>query len=446
MQRVMARTRGIVLFALFLMLIPACTRFGEETEPYPNRPIEVIVPFAPGGGSDTFGRIMKAAIAEQDLLPQPLVIINVPGAGGTVGSRRVMNAKPDGYTVLLLHDAILTAKHSGIALYGAEAFEQVAGTGRSTMVIAVHKDSPYSSLDNLLDAAADKPDTVTFAANLGAPSHFAGLILEQKHGAARFRFAQSGGGVDRFVAIKGEHARTTAFSLEEYLRFRPDGIKALAYLGEKRHDELPQVATAVEQGIEVFQSNMQYWWMPKGSPPQHVERLAIALEQAMLSESVQTQLGSMKIDPLFISGKELQKHLEDTDSILAKVDSGTESPLPNIPFILFGLTLVFGAFVLIQRRRNTTVSQRRMGQPGSGDWGVVGIGMVLILCYAVSTIFLDFPLGISTALFLLTMGFLIAGKSGKTNPRYLSPHIIVSSLVFGALFHVVFTWLFEIGL
>ena len=268
------------LFTLFLVLTSLCfTQFSSAEEPYPNQPIQLIVPFGPGGGSDTFGRIIKAAIDEQDLLSQPLVIINVGGAGGSIGSRRVKDETPDGYTVLLLHDAIITAKLNKTVDYGPEAFVPVAGTGKTGMVIAVHEDAPYNTLNELFDAAAETPDTITFAANLGAPSHYVGLLLEQRHGSAKFRYAQSGGGTDRFASIKGKHVVTTAFSLEEYLRFQPDGIKALAYLGDQRHHEVQDIPTAKEQGVNVSFSNMQYWWMPKGTPPEHAEYLANVLEK-----------------------------------------------------------------------------------------------------------------------------------------------------------------------
>ena len=82
---------------------------------YPARPIKVVVPFAAGGGSDTFARIIKRSIDDQGLLDQPLVILNVDGAGGTIGSRRVKNAPDDGYTLLNVHEALITAKYSGNA-------------------------------------------------------------------------------------------------------------------------------------------------------------------------------------------------------------------------------------------------------------------------------------------------------------------------------------------
>src|SRR6056297_1073998 len=109
-----ARRLSLSILLLTVGLCLGC-RPGDDIagSAYSQRPIRVVVPFSAGGGSDTFVRILQRAIDEQQILEEPLVIVNVPGAGGTIGSRRVKDARPDGYTLLLLHDGILTAQHSG---------------------------------------------------------------------------------------------------------------------------------------------------------------------------------------------------------------------------------------------------------------------------------------------------------------------------------------------
>ena len=170
----------LTILLLSAVCLPGCAQSTSSTaRNYPQRPVKVVVPFGSAGGSDIFARLLQSAADKQDLLPVPLVIVNVPGAGGTIGSRRVKNARPDGYTVLLLHDAILTAKYYGTASYGPEAFEPVAGTGDVGLVIVVPEDSDsnYQSLDGLMKAVVENPDEVRFSANLGAPVHFTGLML-----------------------------------------------------------------------------------------------------------------------------------------------------------------------------------------------------------------------------------------------------------------------------
>lgn len=427
----------------------SCVQTESDGGVYPDRAIEIIVPFAPGGGSDTFARILKAEVEEQKLLPQPLVIINAPGAGGTVGSRRAMNAAADGYTVLFLHDAILTAKFSGKALYGPEAFEQIAGTGRTGMVIAVHEDSPYENLNDLLEQAAEQPETVTFAANMGAPSHFAGLMLEQAHGSAQFRFAQIGGGADRFASIKGQHAQVTAFSLEEYLRFEPEGIKALAFLGRDRHWRLPNLATAVEQGVNVQHSVMQYWWMPKNTPEDRRLRFAAMLEKVMQSDRFIEKLTQMKVDPVYITGDDLAKHLAENEAALAKVDPGAESPLPNLPLTLMVLTAVFGAgafFVRIRTNKPKKTDDNAADKPSLTSWFVAIAALCMVCFYALSMILWELPLGIATGLFVVLLGLALTLRDRLGNRWRSIAVLVVVACGLGGLFYVVFTRLFEIGL
>ena len=206
---------GLVLISLLSVAAAGCDRPVSQTKSYPAKAIKVIVPFAAGGGSDSFARIIQSAVEDEHLLAEKLVIVNVPGAGGTIGSRRVKHARPDGYTVLLLHEGMMTAKYSGTAAYGAEAFEPIAGSGDATQVIAVRGGSSYQDLQDLMTVAADRPDEIIFAANIGAPSHFAGLMLEQAASGAKFRYTQTGGGAKRFAALQGGHVNVSAFSIAE---------------------------------------------------------------------------------------------------------------------------------------------------------------------------------------------------------------------------------------
>lgn len=442
-----------IAFGVAFALLPlvSCSRSGTEGE-YPDRPIEIIVPFAPGGGSDTFARLLKAEIEEQGLLPHPLVIINAPGAGGSIGSRRVMNEAADGYTVLLLHDGILTAKRSGKTLYGPEAFEQVAGTGETGTVVVVHQDSPHSDLGDLLSAAANQPNTVTFAANLGAPSHFVGLMLEQAHGSASFRFAQTGGGADRFAALKGEHATATALSLEEYLRFRSDGVKALAFLGETRHEEIPDVASALEQDVPVRNSVMQYWWMPQGTPVARRERFAGVLQKAMSSPRFQRQLADMKIDPVYLDGDELASHLAEAETALMRVDPGVESPLPNVPFALalFAVLLCVGLVVtryrLPMQATSSDTDPSKTDTDGRPPWGIVASCVVLLIVYTLATLWWELSLGICTTIFVGGLGGLLAWRDRVIHRPLVTGMVAGFAIGLGLLFHFVFTELFEIGL
>ncbi len=345
----------LITSVAIVALMVACfgSDSGSDGGAYPARPIKLVVPFGPGGGSDTFGRIIKRGIDEAGLLPQPFVIINRPGGSATIGSRYVRDAKPDGYTLLLLHDAIITAKYSGKVNYGPEAFEPVASTGEIGMVIVVKDSSRFETLTQLLKECNEKPDTVTNGVNLGAPTHFAGLQLEQAFEGAKFRFTQSGDGADRVQKLVGDHIEVSSFSVSEYVGFKSQGIRAVAFLGEERCDALPEVATALEQGIDVVDYNRHYWWFPKGTPQECSEYIAGVLRKAMQTEHVRERLAELKMEPNFLQGHEFADYIDNQVAAAQTVGEQKKPDVPDIPTGVVWVLVVCAVAIILERRRPT---------------------------------------------------------------------------------------------
>ena len=199
--------------ALLVWWLQAWYRDREVARDYPAKPIQVVVPYAAGGGSDTFVRIIQRGMADQQLLAEPLVIINQPGGIGTIGSREVKNAAADGYKILCHHNAIITAKLAGTVGYGPEAFELIAMTGEMSMVVLVRADAPFQTIRDLLQQAKQSPRSIRFGANKGAPAYFTALQLEKSLPGAELSIVSSGGGADRYTKIIGGHLEAGIFSL-----------------------------------------------------------------------------------------------------------------------------------------------------------------------------------------------------------------------------------------
>jgi tripartite-type tricarboxylate transporter receptor subunit TctC len=286
---------------------------------YPDKPIRVIVPFSPGNNVDQIVRIFKKAIEDNKFLPQPLVVVNVDGASGTVGSRRVKDAEPDGYTFLALHQTILTTAALGRVEYGAEAFESVAGTASECTVTTVAQGAPYKSLADLLKSAQSTPNTLVHAANIGAVSHMIGVMLQGSRPGASFRFVQTGGGPENFAALKGGHVATSVFTTSEYLRYKDGGIRALAYLGPERHPLLKDLPTAREQGFDVSFCIQIWWWAPKGTPRDRIDTFAAALEKAAKTPYAIEALEKIANVPSFAKGDALRKLIAEYDANIRKV-------------------------------------------------------------------------------------------------------------------------------
>ncbi len=394
-------SRSPFLFVALLLAFVGCNDNTRDHASFPRRPIKVVVPFSAGGGSDTFGRIVQSAIEKHDLLPQPIVMINVPGAGGTIGSRRVKEAVADGYTILLLHEGILTAKFSGQAAYGPEAFSSIAGTGLSPQVIAVSKDSDYQDLKQLVENAANEPDSIVFSANIGAPSHFAGLMLEQQKAEAKFRYVQTGGGAKRFAALQGGHVDVTSFSLAEYTQFKAAGIRALAILSHQRDASCPELATASEQGFEVVSENMQFWWAPAGTPDDRIKTLATAIEQAMQTPEVKRKLAAMQIAPRFLDATAVNQDIEARSTRLSQVSLRSDHQLPDLPSMVLWATVVLGIVWLIQSRRLPATARATEAQT---DWSTTLLVMLLVGLYVLALQFTGIGFRIATIAFVVTCG------------------------------------------
>ena len=337
----MLHTMRILLFILCSQI--AATLAAAE---FPSQPINVIVPFNAGGGSDTFVRILQKAMAKENISPEPWVVMNQGGAGGTIGSRNAKDADPDGHTILCLHDAIYTAQHYGTADWGPADFAPIAATGRSGVVIAVRENSPFQSAAELMNRATAHPFTIVYGTNLGAPSHYSALFLERAKKGAKFRFTQTGGGAKRLAQLKGGHIDVTSFSVAEFVSFHGAGIRALAVLSDERESALPDTPTAAEEGIVARHSLTQYWWAPKGTSPKRVEALAEWLRRAMQTQPVRQRLAELHIEPVFLTGDQLRQSIADRKSELKGIKVNAPPSLPPFEWIALGLAVVFGAVVI----------------------------------------------------------------------------------------------------
>jgi tripartite-type tricarboxylate transporter receptor subunit TctC len=407
----MKRILGHILACgVIVALMVAC--FGGNSEndgdSYPARPIKLVVPFGPGGGSDTFGRIIKRGIDEAGLLPQPFVIINRPGGSATIGSRYVRDAKPDGYTLLLLHNGIITAKYSGKVNYGPEAFDPVASTGGIGMVVVVKDTSRFETLTQLLDECKAKPDTVTNGVNLGAPTHFAALQLEQAFLGANFRFTQSGDGADRAIKLAGDHIEVSSFSVSEYVDFKSRSLRAIAYLGKERHSALPEVPTAREQGIDVVYRNRHYWWFPKGTPPECVDYIANVLKQAMQTEDVRDELAERKIEPNFLQGREFADYI---DQQVADAKTVGQQETPDVPDIPAGVGWALVACVVamfVERRRDFLSDSARKVSSEASPATLRTVGLLTATAVYVLAMQYGVPFVWATVVFIPCGGFLLS--------------------------------------
>ena len=290
---------GIVCFATL-------TVSGE----FPEKPIKIIVPTNAGGEVDTMARIFQRAFQEHDLLPEKVVVVNLPGAGGTLGTRKIKESPPDGYTIGLWTPGIVTSKAMGIAKYDHSDFEIIGRTGYCDLGFGVSSKSDINSIQELVQQAKQDPKAIQVATNIGLPVHFIPLMFADSAG-IDFKFIQIGGGAKRLGSIMGGHTDMAMFSLLAFIQYKDTGIKPLVLLSEERSPHFPDIPTAKEIGVDLVMRDTRIWLAPKGTPTDRVAVIENALRSAMELPSVRKEFESLGVHCTFGDAAELQPFLDD---------------------------------------------------------------------------------------------------------------------------------------
>lgn len=282
---------------------------------YPSSPIKIVVPSTAGGASDVVARLFQRAVDAH--LPEPFVVVNVPGAGTALGAREVATSRADGYTALMMHEAMLSASAQGRFDLGWQSLEPIALTGREAYLVVVHASSEMRGLTDLYREAAARP--VRVGVNIGGLNHFTSLIVADA-GGVEFQPVQYSGGADAVTALLGRHIEVIFAALSETGPYINAGdFRAIAVLSDERIPAISDVPTSLEQGYDAISELNHMWWVPKGSPPDRAEILARALQNAISNPEVTTVFANRNIQPYFLSGDELKARVSRTASTIEEL-------------------------------------------------------------------------------------------------------------------------------
>jgi tripartite-type tricarboxylate transporter receptor subunit TctC len=284
---------------------------SARAQAWPTRPIRVVSPFPAGSASDTTGRVVMGKM--QEILGQPMVVENRPGAGGVLGFADVAKANPDGYTLVTSSTSMATGLvlHSHLPYDPLGDFAPVALFGTQPNVLVASKQSGFNTVADLVAAAKAKPGTLTFAsAGIGSTSHMAGerFRLATKIDVRHIPFRENGlaevmaGRIDfYFIPLA---AAASALSTGK--------LTVLAVSTAKRSPLLPDVPTVAEAGYPAAEST---FWVglsaPAKTPPDIVAKLHDAAEQALQGPDVQKKLAILGVEPELMSVSQFAKFFKD---------------------------------------------------------------------------------------------------------------------------------------
>jgi tripartite-type tricarboxylate transporter receptor subunit TctC len=290
-----AMTRALVMIALLAATIPA------QAQDYPSRPITLIVPYAAGGGNDLMAR--TAAERMSRTLGQQIVIENRGGAGGSIATRQIAKAAPDGYTLGLGGTgtlAINPALYSNVGYDPRKDFAPVGLIALSALVVCVHPSLPVRSIGELIALAKREPGKLNYAsAGTGSGIHLGTEYFMTMAGIKLTHIPYKGSG-PALTDLVGGHVAIYFSSLPPALGLVKEGkVRALALTSAKRSPIFSDLPTVAEAALPGYEAVLHYGIVaPAGTPRPIIDKLGAALRAAVMSDDLKARLADDGAEPL----------------------------------------------------------------------------------------------------------------------------------------------------
>lgn len=288
---------------------------------YPGRPVRIIVPFAPGGSADVFGRFLAQRL--QETLGQTFIIDNRPGAGSVIGTDAVAKAAPDGYTLLLMSNTH-TVNESLIPNKPFQLmrdFAPIAPINYSDLVLVAKASLPQSTLPELIKAAKARPGGMSYASSgPGTPYHMAGELFKAMAGVSIVHIPYRGSAGARTDVLGGqiEMMFDAIPTMTEHIK--SGKVKALATTGKVRSAVLPDVPTANEAGVPGYEATLWLGLMaPNGTPPAIVNKLNAEIAKITSNPEVRRAWTAQGTTAMTMGVDEFTRYMNDDIAKWARI-------------------------------------------------------------------------------------------------------------------------------
>ena len=281
------------------------------SQQFPCESAKLVVPWARGGSTDIIYRTI-AASANNVGAPPRLQIVNVSGQGGAKGTKQVQRAKPDGCTLLAIHQSIMTSYFIGRLKFTWDAFDPIALLTATPAVVGASLKTPYDDIPGLVAAARRDPGTIITGSSLGSTSHFLLLMLEHAAG-VRFEHFNYNGDRERITALLNGDIAVGEINFAAARRYIDDNrLKALGISTSERNPRHPGVMTLQEQGVDVVFSSDRGIVVPKGTPGLLTRQLETIFARAVRDPEVIEHLAAYGTTVKYLNRKDYRKYLADT--------------------------------------------------------------------------------------------------------------------------------------
>jgi tripartite-type tricarboxylate transporter receptor subunit TctC len=306
-MRFLGARRGL----LAAMLLAACGFLAPASAAFPERPIRMIVAYAPGGTGDLVGRLVAEGLSQR--LGGNVVVENQGGAGGAIAARAVSRAAPDGYTIMLAGNAIFAIlPHLGNVGYDPVAgFTAIANISESQRLLAVRNTLPVTTLAEFVEYAKRNPGRLNYGtAGIGSTLHVMTEMLRREAGfdAVHIPFRGSAPAVQAMLSGDVDFMIDTGV-IQHVQQGR---LRGLAAVGDRRLPQLPDIPTLAEQGYpDVRTSGWQALMGPPGMPAEIVNRIAAQVETMLREPAFLERLGRIGVVPSFRTPAQLAEDLRE---------------------------------------------------------------------------------------------------------------------------------------
>ena len=283
---------------IFLVALSPLLSLAQDN--YPNRPIRLIIPFTPGGVTDTSGRFIAEQLSLK--LGQQVIADNKPGASGNIGSQMVASAEPDGYTLLLGYAGTLSINPSlfdKVPFDSVKDFSPIGKIGDAILIVVANNDFPGKTLADVIVYSKKDPNGLSYGTSgTGGTPHIAGELFKQKTGANLVHIPYKGGGQALLDLLGGNIplVYTAVAGANQYVN--SGRIKAIAVSSAKRSPSMPEVPTFIESGVKDFVIDDWVGLLaPAKTPKPIITKLNQALNEILNSPEGKARLLAMGITP-----------------------------------------------------------------------------------------------------------------------------------------------------
>jgi tripartite-type tricarboxylate transporter receptor subunit TctC len=312
-----------------LSLIASLAAGASLAQDYPSRPVRMVVPFSPGGSTDTLARIVGQKLTERS--GQPVIIENRAGAGGHIGAEQVAKSAPDGYTLLLggVPHAISASLYSKLPYDLARDLAAIAEVASFPSAIVLHPSLPANSVKELIALARARPGQLSFgSAGIGSPNHLSLELFQAMAGVRMVHVPYKGSGQLVGDLLAGQVQLASMGLPVAVPHVQSSKLRAIAVTGAARSPLLPEVPTVSEAGLPGFEVTSWYGvFGPAGLPADIVVKLNSEIGSAVTAPDVKERLAALGAEPSVKAPDQFARYVRQEITKWAKVvkDSGAKA-------------------------------------------------------------------------------------------------------------------------